>query len=421
MLERLAERHDVAALLTRPDAPAGRGRRLAAPPAKQVAERLGIPVLQPERPAAGLELDAPTVVVCAYGLLVPTELLSERAWLNVHPSLLPRWRGAAPVERAIMAGDAETGVTIHETVAALDAGPVAAQEAFPIGPEDDAGAVYARAAEVAARLLDDVLARPEPRFEPQQGEPTYAEKIRPEDRWLDLTRPAGGAGARRQGAQSPHRREDGARGTPRDRVAGQGRRRRAVRAPRGAAGGRPEDVRRGVAPRAQVSEASPARRAAFAVLRRVFEDGAYADRAFRSESASLDERDRALAGGSPTARSSGSGRSTTRSRRSAGDRCGSSTHPCARRSASARTSWRSSTASRATPPSTSRSSSSAVRAWSGRSRSRTPSSAGSPTERGRSARRFPSAPRRRPPCATPTRTGSPRHGGASSARTTHAR
>ena len=89
-----------------------------------------------------------------------------------------------------MAGDAETGVTIHETVAALDAGPVAAQDAFPIGPEDDAGAVYARAAEAAARLLDDVLARPEPRFEPQQGEPTYAEKIRPEDRWLDLTRPA---------------------------------------------------------------------------------------------------------------------------------------------------------------------------------------------------------------------------------------
>ena len=96
---------------------------MAAPPARQVAERLGIPVLQPERPTAGLELGAPTVVVCAYGLLVPPELLAERAWLNVHPSLLPRWRGAAPVERAIMAGDPETGVTIHETVAALDAGP----------------------------------------------------------------------------------------------------------------------------------------------------------------------------------------------------------------------------------------------------------------------------------------------------------
>jgi methionyl-tRNA formyltransferase len=190
VLERLAARHEVSALLTRPDSPAGRGRRVAAPPAKAVAERLGIRVLQPERPAVGLELDAPTVVVCAYGLLVPEALLAERSWLNVHPSLLPRWRGAAPVERAIMAGDAETGVTIHETVAELDAGPVAAREAFPIGPDDDAGEVYRTAAEVAARLLDDVLAEPAPRFTPQAGIPTYAEKIRPEDRRLDLERPA---------------------------------------------------------------------------------------------------------------------------------------------------------------------------------------------------------------------------------------
>src|SRR5262245_66400957 len=86
VLERLAARHEVAALLTRPDAPAGRGRRLAPPPAKTVAERLGIAVLQPERPAPGLDLDAPTVVVCAYGLLVPEALLAERKWLNVHPS-----------------------------------------------------------------------------------------------------------------------------------------------------------------------------------------------------------------------------------------------------------------------------------------------------------------------------------------------
>ena len=190
VLERLAARHEVSALLTRPDAPAGRGRRVAAPPAKEIAERLGIPVLQPERPTAGLDLDAPTVVVCAYGLLVPEEMLAERAWLNVHPSLLPRWRGAAPVERAIMAGDAETGVTIHETVAELDAGPVAAREAFPIGAEDDAGAVYRTAGEVAARLLDRVLDDPAPRFVPQEGAVTYAEKIRPEDRRLDLSRPA---------------------------------------------------------------------------------------------------------------------------------------------------------------------------------------------------------------------------------------
>jgi methionyl-tRNA formyltransferase len=190
VFERLAARHEVTALLTRPDAPAGRGRRLAAAPAKEVAERLGIEVVQPERPAPGLDLGAPTVVVCAYGLLIPPALLSERTWLNVHPSLLPRWRGAAPVERAIMAGDTETGVTIHETVEALDAGPVAAQEAFPIGPDDDAGVVFARAAAVAARLLDSVLADPAPVFRPQEGEPSYAEKITAADRVLDLSRPA---------------------------------------------------------------------------------------------------------------------------------------------------------------------------------------------------------------------------------------
>ena len=153
VLQRLAVEHEVSALLTRPDAPAGRGRRLASPPAKVVAERLGVPVRQPERPEEGLDLGAPVVVVCAYGLLIPEALLAERTWLNVHPSLLPRWRGAAPVERAILAGDAETGVTIHETVTELDAGPIAAREAFAIEPDDDAGAVFARAAGVATRLL----------------------------------------------------------------------------------------------------------------------------------------------------------------------------------------------------------------------------------------------------------------------------
>lgn len=191
VLERLAGRHEVTALLTRPDAPAGRGRRLSPPPAKEVALRLGIPVLQPDRPVHELDLGAPTAVVCAYGLLIPEDVLEERLWLNVHPSLLPRWRGAAPVERAIMAGDPETGVTIHRTVKELDAGPVAGQAAFPIGPEDDAGAVYARAAQLAADLLDDVLAQPEPHFVPQPAEGvTYADRISPSDRLLDLSQPA---------------------------------------------------------------------------------------------------------------------------------------------------------------------------------------------------------------------------------------
>ncbi len=163
---------------------------MAPTPAKEVAERLGIPIAQPDRLEA-VELAADTVVVCAYGLLIPPSLLERALWLNVHPSLLPRWRGAAPVERALMAGDREAGVTIHRTVEALDAGPIAAQRAFPIGPEDDAGAVYARAAALAAELLDEVLAQPEPTFVPQPQEGvTYAEKISPADRELDLSRPA---------------------------------------------------------------------------------------------------------------------------------------------------------------------------------------------------------------------------------------
>jgi methionyl-tRNA formyltransferase len=190
VLRRLAERHEITALLTRPDAPAGRGRARTPPPAKAVAERLRIPVLQPERPAPGLDLGAHTVVVVAYGLLIPEAVLEERLWLNVHPSLLPRWRGAAPVERAIMAGDPETGVTIHRTVKELDAGPIAAQRPFTIEADDDAGTVYARAAVLAAELLEDVLAGT-PSFTPQPDEGvTYAEKIGAADRQLDLTRPA---------------------------------------------------------------------------------------------------------------------------------------------------------------------------------------------------------------------------------------
>ena len=187
VLERLAERHDVECLLTRPDRPRGRGRKEAPPAAKEVAERLGIPVVQPDR-VETFEVEAPVVVVVAYGMLIPDRLLEERLWLNVHPSLLPRWRGAAPVERAIMAGDAETGVTIHRTVRELDAGPIAARRAFAVAPDDDAGAVFARAAGLAVELLDGVLA--DPSFEPQPTEGvTYAEKITAADRELDWRGP----------------------------------------------------------------------------------------------------------------------------------------------------------------------------------------------------------------------------------------
>ncbi|MGI9112210.1 MAG: methionyl-tRNA formyltransferase [Gaiellaceae bacterium] len=200
VLERLAARHEVVALLTRPDKPAGRGRLSRPPAAKVMAERLGVPVLQPERPTPELELRADLVVVCAYGLLIPDSLLERGLWLNVHPSLLPRWRGAAPVERALLAGDTETGVTIHETVSALDAGPVAAQRSFPLATEDDAGSVYARSAALAAILLDEAL--PEPTFRPQAGEPTYAAKIGREDRELDLSKPE--ESLNRIRALSPH-------------------------------------------------------------------------------------------------------------------------------------------------------------------------------------------------------------------------
>jgi len=190
VLERLAARHEISCVLTRPDALAGRGRRLAAPAAKTVAGRLGIPVLQAERLPPGLDLGAPTVVAVAYGLIVPSSVLEERLWLNVHPSLLPRWRGAAPVERAIMEGDTETGVTIIKLVSELDAGPIVARHAFVIGADDDSGDVFAKAASAAVDLLDDVLDDPAPVLRDQSGQITYAEKITAADRVLDFARPA---------------------------------------------------------------------------------------------------------------------------------------------------------------------------------------------------------------------------------------
>jgi methionyl-tRNA formyltransferase len=197
VLERLAARHEIRFVLTQPDAPAGRGRGLRPAPAKLKAMQLGLAVV--ERLEDLPEDD--TIVLVAYGSLVPRNLLDRHLWVNVHPSLLPRWRGAAPVERALMAGDAETGVTIIKLVEELDAGPIAAQEAFPIGPEDDAGAVYDRAAELAVELLERVL--PAPSFEPQPEDgATYADKIGADDRALDLSRPE--EAVNRVRALSPH-------------------------------------------------------------------------------------------------------------------------------------------------------------------------------------------------------------------------
>jgi methionyl-tRNA formyltransferase len=200
VLERLASRHDVAWVLTRPDRPAGRGRRERPPAAKVAAERLGLEVRQPERPTIDDVAGVDTIVLVAYGVLIPDDLLAAALWLNAHPSLLPRWRGAAPIERALLAGDDETGVSIIKLVKELDAGPIAAQRAFRIEEDDDAGALYERSAELAVDLLDEVL--PAPTFHEQEGEPTYAHKLEPSDRQLDLSDPEDAL--RRIRALSPH-------------------------------------------------------------------------------------------------------------------------------------------------------------------------------------------------------------------------
>jgi methionyl-tRNA formyltransferase len=157
------------------------------------AAQLGIDLLQPAELNDALEpvaAIAPTAVcVCAYGALVREPLLSAYEMLNVHPSLLPRWRGAAPIERALMAGDPETGVSILRLTAELDSGPICAQEAEAIEPDDTYGTLAPRLAAIGARLLvaslDDA-----PAFAPQAADGvTYAEKITPADRILDPARP----------------------------------------------------------------------------------------------------------------------------------------------------------------------------------------------------------------------------------------
>jgi methionyl-tRNA formyltransferase len=212
VLEELALRHEIAYLLTQPDRPRGRGRKVAAPPAKEVAKRLGIPVRQPERLGAGFDPDVETVVTVAYGQLVPRRALERARWLNVHLSLLPRWRGAAPVERALMAGDQETGVSLIELVEELDAGPIVAQSRFSIGPDDDAGAVFGHARGLTPALVEAAMANRQPTPQGDEGI-TYAEKITPADRELDWSRPPQELHNRIR-ALSPH---IGARGIVEDR------------------------------------------------------------------------------------------------------------------------------------------------------------------------------------------------------------
>jgi methionyl-tRNA formyltransferase len=197
VLRRLAaSEHRPALVVTRPDRPRGRGRRLAAPPAAVAARELGIEVAQPASVNDDVAVSAiaavhpDAVCVCAFGGLIKEPLLSTYRMLNVHPSLLPRWRGAAPIERAMIAGDEVTGVSIMKVSAGLDSGPVCAQASEPIRPDDTYGSLAARLATLGGELLVQTLGDDPQCAEQDDRLATYAEKVGPEDRRLD---PAGDA------------------------------------------------------------------------------------------------------------------------------------------------------------------------------------------------------------------------------------
>lgn len=201
-LQALAERYPIAGVITQPDQPAGRGRALTPPPVKTLAERLGLPLIQPRRlrdPEALEQLRAwapDLIVVTAFGQILRPDVLDlpPHGCLNVHASLLPRWRGAAPIQAAILHGDAETGVTIMKMDPGVDTGPVLAQRALPIAPDDTAETLGARLARLGADLLIETLPaylRGEIHPQPQdEAHATYAPLLKKEDGALDFNRPA---------------------------------------------------------------------------------------------------------------------------------------------------------------------------------------------------------------------------------------
>ena len=194
--------HEIVAVYTQPDRPAGRGRRLRPGPVKALALKTGLPVEQPktlrsEAAQARLRAYRPDLmVVVAYGLILPQAVLDTpaRGCVNVHASLLPRWRGAAPIQRAILAGDRQTGVTLMQMEAGLDTGPMLARASCPIGETETAADLHDRLAQLGADLLarelDAILAgriRPEPQ---DDSLATYAEKLDKSEAGIDWTRPA---------------------------------------------------------------------------------------------------------------------------------------------------------------------------------------------------------------------------------------
>ncbi len=195
----VAAGHEVALVLTQPDRPAGRGMTLQPSAVKQVALRQGIEVFQPPslKDAAAqariAEIGADVMVVAAYGLILPQAVLDlpRLGCLNIHASLLPRWRGAAPIQRALLAGDAETGVCIMQMEAGLDTGPVLLREALAIAADDSAATLHDKLAALGARLIVDVLAQLPLPAEPQPTLGiTYAHKIEKAEAAIDWTRPA---------------------------------------------------------------------------------------------------------------------------------------------------------------------------------------------------------------------------------------
>ena len=213
VLRRLAESpHRPVLVVTPPDSRRGRGRKLAPPPAADAARELGLEVHQTpdvnsaESLAAIRAAKPEVIVVCAFGQLIREPLLSEFLMLNVHPSLVPRWRGAAPIERTLMAGDGETGVTIMRVTAGLDSGPVALAEEVRIDGDDYASLsakLASTAGELVVRALG-LLAEGNLEFtEQNDAHATYAEKISPDERRLDPNLPAD-ALERRVKALRPH-------------------------------------------------------------------------------------------------------------------------------------------------------------------------------------------------------------------------
>ena len=196
----LAAGFEVPLVLSQPDRPAGRGQKLQMSPVKQLALAHSITVHQPERlrdPATHepLRAAAPDVlVVAAYGLILPQAVLDipRLGCINIHASLLPRWRGAAPIQRAIEAGDAETGITLMSVEAGLDTGPMLLKEALPITIEDNASSLHDKLAALGARLVVDGLRRYQqlvPVTQPTEGV-TYATKIDKTEAMLDFRKPA---------------------------------------------------------------------------------------------------------------------------------------------------------------------------------------------------------------------------------------